>query len=776
MIRINALNRAFAVFLAAVIFMGAWSFAVPISSAAENFIDTVGHWADDEIREAVDYGYIRGYADGRFYPDEPIKRSEFVKIINTAMGFTDLGNIAFNDVPYNEWYYDEVRKAAAAGYISGYGNGEWFAPNNPMSREEVAAVLYRVSPGSGSAKAPKKLKDSAEIGDWALTAVSAAYSNGYLTGYPDGNFYPKRNLTRAETVKVINKVLGIDEDARAITSISVSDTTDVKTVSNFISRSSGTLYWILIKRDADIPTPTQVSQGKDSSGAGAINKGNIKVTAFEPVSAALTSLEPGKPYNLCAVLKASSGKLSSVKTLGFSTVEAASVGENWLNRFSVGNPTQDSAVLTAQSSEKGTLYWVVVENRSAGRPSQANIAGGKDKYGDAVVKSGSAELERNVSYTADITGLKSGNTYQIYGYVSKAANSFSRVESGSFSTGGVNTPSLSGFTANWGNDNRLEMGFTVNTTGKFYWIAVSESDRAFAPTAEKIKAGSANSNQTVADKGSFDVTKTGSVTVTKAALSAGDPLQPNVKYRIYACFENPSGSFSGVVSTGLIEKSTVAGGLSGLTISAGGRAVTGFSFDASVYDYTGVEVPNGSKTLVLRPVAGNTVDIIIGGRIASNNSNFNYSMPASAGTPDTIIIETSEAGKTKKTYRIAVKENVPEVKSVYVSGSDPSEPVKDSSGNYSVNVPDTYSEITMSITLAPEMTASLITANGTRTAIKSGERKKLNLESPPTLSTVIQMEIKGPSQGGETRVYNLTVTRTAPTVVTPVPVTPAAVK
>ncbi|MDR0424111.1 MAG: S-layer homology domain-containing protein [Clostridiales Family XIII bacterium] len=786
--RVNRdVKRAYAIFLVAALFAGAFLHTAPPSSAASNFVDTVGHWADDEIREAVDYGYVRGYANGRFCPDDPIKRSEFVKIINSAEGYAELGNIAFLDVPTNEWYYDEVRKAAAAGYISGYGNGEWFAPDNPITREEVATVLYRVAPGSSSAKAPKGLKDASDIGDWALAAVSSAYGNGYLTGYPDGNFYPKRNLTRAETVKVVNKLLGIDQDSRAITSIGVSDTTDSSTVGDFTSRANGTLYWLVIERGEPTPTPTQASQGRDGRGAAAMSKGNVKVTAFEPATAAISSLEPDRPYVLCAVLKPSSGKLSSVRTLNFSTVDQASIGENWIGRFSIGSVTQDSAVLTAQSSEKGTLYWVVTESRSSGRPSQTDIAGGKDRYGDAAAKSGSTALDRSVSTYIDITGLKSGNSYYVYGYLSKSAdsaagggtgggaaggagsaNSFSRVESASFSTSGVSTPSLSRLTAAFNNSDQLEIGFSANDAGKFYWIAVSEDGSAFAPTADKVKAGSANTNQQVADRGSLDLEKSGAGTVTKAALSMSDPLQPDTRYRVYACFENKSGSLSSVVSTGLFEKSTVAGGLTGLSISAGGRSVSGFSFDRAVYEYSGIEVPNGSKTLTLRPVAGNSVDIIIDGRIAASNANFSYDMPQASGTPCTIVIETSEAGKSKTTYRVSLAENSPEPKSVYVSGAEPSELVKDGAGNYAASVPENYSEVTASVTFASEMTAAFIMPDGARVAARSGERKKLALSAAPA-PTVVQIEIKGPTASGEAKTCTLTIMRTATTPPAPTP-------
>lgn len=295
---------------------------------ASNFVDTVGHWADEEIRSAVDYGYINGYTDGRFLPDAAIKRSEFVKVVNAAMGYAEFGNIAFTDVPSYEWYYNEVRKAAAAGYIAGYDGGVWFAPDNPITREEVATVLFRISPGESSGKTPKGLKDAAEIGEWAAAAVNSAYAKGYLSGYPDGNFYPRRNLTRAETVKVINKVLGIDQDARAITEFELADYNNVRAVVNATSRTGGTLYWVLLEKPRSAPTALQISQGKDATGTAAPKKGNVKVKAYEQTSIITDGLTTAKPYTMYATVKASDGKLSNVRTLYFDTEDEAEMGED----------------------------------------------------------------------------------------------------------------------------------------------------------------------------------------------------------------------------------------------------------------------------------------------------------------------------------------------------------------------------------------------------------------------------------------------------------------
>jgi hypothetical protein len=510
--------------------------------------------------------------------------------------------------------------------------------------------------------------------------------------------------------------------------------------------------------DSVAPTSLQVSQGKNSLGEGAFKKGNVKAAAFERNSIAIDGLAASETYILAATLKGSDGKFSNVRTLRFSTRDEASMGESWIRTFSVGTVTQVSAVLSVSSSEKGTFYWTLVES-SSGAPSQANIAGGKNKDGDAAVKSGSLELERNKTQTIEITGLKSGTSCTVYGYVSKSETEFSTVQSRSFSTTGIDTPSISKLTAAFKTDGampaEMDITVTVNEAGTIHWIIVEESGSALQPTPENVKNGNGTGdlNRPVYTRGSSSLPKGESTILTGGAL--------NTKYRVYACMEGASGALSRVVSSGIFEKVTEAGGLTGLGISAGGKAISGFTFKADADDqtYTGATAPNGTSFLAVRPSAASSVDIIVDGSLVSRNSSHNVEMPARAGTPREIVIKTSEAGKSTRTYTIEVTENPLAVKTVYVSGVEPPELSADASGNYAVTVPGDYKEVNIAITFEAEMKGALILLdeNAKRIAVKSGERKPIRLDSTETR---VDLEISGPSNGGdppETR--RLTITK-----------------
>ena len=87
-------------------------------------------------------------------------------------------------------------------YIVGYGNGE-VRPQNNITRAEVAAIAARFD--NDGDKTAAKFSDIAT--HWAKDEISIAYNNGWITGYPDGTFGPQRDITRAETMTLVNRVL-----------------------------------------------------------------------------------------------------------------------------------------------------------------------------------------------------------------------------------------------------------------------------------------------------------------------------------------------------------------------------------------------------------------------------------------------------------------------------------------------------------------------------------------------------------------------------------------
>lgn len=158
------------------------------------FSDISSHWARKNIEKLASKGKINGYPDGTFAPDNTITRAEFVKIICGITGLSYKSGCGFSDVGTNDWFYAYVSAAYENGIITGYGN--FFMPNDAVSRQDAAVILYRYLNLKGNSDA-NAFNDSADIADYAVTAVNALTTARIIKG--DGNnFMPQRKLTRAE--------------------------------------------------------------------------------------------------------------------------------------------------------------------------------------------------------------------------------------------------------------------------------------------------------------------------------------------------------------------------------------------------------------------------------------------------------------------------------------------------------------------------------------------------------------------------------------------------
>jgi predicted extracellular nuclease len=175
-------------------------------SFATNFSDIKNHWAEKQINTLIKKGILSGYSDGSFKPDNYITRAEFIALINKTYNFKAVYNIDYKDVTPQDWYYEDLRKAKAQGYISGYEDNT-IRPNNPITRQEVAVIMAKVLNKQNSDKAYvcKKFSDEDKIAKWSKSAVGALVDSKYMKGYPDGTFAPEKFITRAEAATVIYK-------------------------------------------------------------------------------------------------------------------------------------------------------------------------------------------------------------------------------------------------------------------------------------------------------------------------------------------------------------------------------------------------------------------------------------------------------------------------------------------------------------------------------------------------------------------------------------------
>ena len=153
------------------------------------------------------FAYIVGYGNGEVRPQNNITRAEvatiFFRLLTDDVRDENLTKTnRYSDVAATAWYNTAVSTLSSMGIITGYPDGT-FHPNAAITRAEFAAIAARFD--NDGDKTAAKFSDIAT--HWAKDEISIAYNNGWITGYPDGTFGPQRDITRAETMTLVNRVL-----------------------------------------------------------------------------------------------------------------------------------------------------------------------------------------------------------------------------------------------------------------------------------------------------------------------------------------------------------------------------------------------------------------------------------------------------------------------------------------------------------------------------------------------------------------------------------------
>lgn len=198
--RIRMIKRKISLMLAVVMVL---TLMMPIFAFGADYS---GHWAEDTIAQWFKDDLLKGYEDGSFKPDAQITRAEFMTMVNNAFDFTEKAEIGFRDVKSSDWYYQEVQKAAEAGYIIGYEDNT-IRPVNKITRQEAALIIARIKALNENALGAKKFVDYNEIASWAIGGVGAAAQEKYMMGYEDYTFRPLRFISRAEALVTIDRAL-----------------------------------------------------------------------------------------------------------------------------------------------------------------------------------------------------------------------------------------------------------------------------------------------------------------------------------------------------------------------------------------------------------------------------------------------------------------------------------------------------------------------------------------------------------------------------------------
>lgn len=164
-------------------------------------------WAKDAIGYLEEKGIVSGMADGTFDPMAPVSRSQFIKMLSIAFGFyNENSSCSFNDVSKDSWFYPYIGSAVANGVVLGREDGN-FAPDDSITRQDMAVFAYRCSQFNNAGASAVKFADEGEIAPYALTAVSSLSSIGIINGTGNGEFSPKSTATRAQAAKIIYELI-----------------------------------------------------------------------------------------------------------------------------------------------------------------------------------------------------------------------------------------------------------------------------------------------------------------------------------------------------------------------------------------------------------------------------------------------------------------------------------------------------------------------------------------------------------------------------------------
>ncbi len=172
--------------------------------------DIVGHWAHQTIDTMTINGYINGYDDGNFKPDQNITRGEFSAIVYRILGLTTAKDGVIYDDTDSHWARDIIATMSLPegyGMLRGYGDGN-FGPNDPITREQAVAIIARAKSDVWEAakeNAKDSFTDAKDISWWFNGEIDSAVTNGLIEGYEDGSFKPLNNITRAEACVMLSR-------------------------------------------------------------------------------------------------------------------------------------------------------------------------------------------------------------------------------------------------------------------------------------------------------------------------------------------------------------------------------------------------------------------------------------------------------------------------------------------------------------------------------------------------------------------------------------------
>ncbi|BAZ08101.1 S-layer homology domain-containing protein [Calothrix sp. NIES-3974] len=185
------------------------------------FSDLPGHWAEPFIRGLASLKLINGFADGSFKPDQPMNRAEYAVLITNAFNPAPKRNPSqFVDVPKKFWAHDAILKATAGGFVSGFSD-RTFRPEQHVQRLQVIVSLVSglSLPPQPATNLASIYKDIQSVPQNTHTAIATATHHRLVVNYPHPNqLLPQKPATRGEVAAFVYQAMVTTGRIRAIAS------------------------------------------------------------------------------------------------------------------------------------------------------------------------------------------------------------------------------------------------------------------------------------------------------------------------------------------------------------------------------------------------------------------------------------------------------------------------------------------------------------------------------------------------------------------------------
>ncbi|NEP59849.1 MAG: S-layer homology domain-containing protein [Symploca sp. SIO2G7] len=296
------------------------------------------HWASQFILSLAEREIIAGFPDGTFRPDQPVTRAQYAAMVRKAFSQTSIrSSTAFVDVPANYWAETAIDKAYRMGFLSGYPN-RVFQPNQNIPRAQVLVSLANGLDYQATTIASADVyRDSRSIPGYATASIAAATEQRLVVNYPNVEVLrPNQTATRAEVAAFIYQALASQNQVATVQSPYIVQTRTTTTAQSSIT--SGTTITvdyaegdkIVLLPDETLPITLQVSEAvTNRQGQVLIPRNSQVVGELRPITvggqqgsqfiAQTLVLQNGRQYNL----QAQSGVITTTDTIR----RGASVGE-----------------------------------------------------------------------------------------------------------------------------------------------------------------------------------------------------------------------------------------------------------------------------------------------------------------------------------------------------------------------------------------------------------------------------------------------------------------